>query len=202
MKMVWWYDTSAGSAANYDGLALVQEQERICGMSFLFDNRFISGLGQTCWYICKVHLNMKIDVDVHAYVTGIQIKPQFRIWPLPTEWGPRDGCCDGESFLSLPVKIRGISIDWWYSGEMVGEGNNKHNDDGDGLLSFFISNDFPIVFFSVHALSLFGVFVHAADPFPHLFFFIFLFVWGCVEGLYSSASSLLSSSRRCFLLFR
>lgn len=55
----------------------------------------------------------------------------------------------------------------------MGEGNNKHNDDGDGLLSFFISNDFPIVFFSVHALSLFGVFVHAADPFPHLFFLYF-----------------------------
>lgn len=44
-----------------------------------------------------------------------------------------------------------------------GAGDNEDNDDGDGLLSYFISNDSSIVFISVHALSLFGVFTHAAD---------------------------------------
>lgn len=71
----------------------------------------------------------------------------------------------------------------------------------DGLLSFFPTHSHNDSIVLVHALSLFWVFVHA-----------FVFVcdvtfrsvdWGGrSEGvLYSSASSLLSSSRRCFLLF-
>lgn len=164
-------------------------------MASLFGSRFIRGATHVFRYLRGA--SQHEDWCRRACICSEDTEKNVVLHLVVTIGGrPRDGWYDVESFLLLPTKIRAISMGWWYSGEMVVQATTKTTTMEMVCFHSSFLMTLPLcsfLYMHYHCLEYLLM--------QQIFYPASFYIWGSDEGLYSSANSLLSSSRRCFLLF-